>query len=306
MASNVDIWIERLKKAFKGWGTDEDEVYSVLQEAQGQIASLVSSYPELEDQIYDEFSKKELQRALLLFYEVNPLSSAGPLDNPQWVTRLHDAFNAGILGGVFGGTDEDAVYDVLQQALDAGQMEELAIVYAQQYPGELSLEDELYDEFSKKELKKALQLYYRGLGRNTAPVVARISIDGTLVPSDSAIPFVPKYPFSGNAIIWIYIDITPEEAKATTDILHLFSKSGSYKRKHRICDSFTIDDDDTSEIVSRDISNILIGFSDVSIESSEVYTLEVIPENGLSYKVFYNLSYDKICEDYLLNEQAAV
>jgi len=178
----VDSWVERLKKAFKGWGTDEDEVYAVLTEAMGQMDALIAAYPELEDELYDEMSGKELQRALRLFYEVALPSTTGSLSDPGWVTTINDAFNAGF----FGGTDEDTVYDVLQKALSAGQMNELACAYAKKFPGDHSLEDELYDELSGKELRRALQLYYPGLKKRSAQQASSDAyehlIDGTLVP----------------------------------------------------------------------------------------------------------------------------
>ncbi len=148
-------------------GCDDDVVIQKLREAQGQMGELKQGYARqypsepLEDALYDKLSEKRLKDALHLYYEVPnpiPVDPAG-VDDPEWAGRLYEAFNVGL----FGGTDEDEVMNVLREAYNAGQMGALTKLYAERYPDELSLEDELYDELSGNELKSALQLYYGGL-----------------------------------------------------------------------------------------------------------------------------------------------
>lgn len=84
---------------------------------------------------------------------------AASADVENLVKRLHDAFNvSGALG--FGSTDEEAVYKAFQDAGDKGIMREVEARYNALYEtDELSLRDELDDEFSGDELKKAVELY---------------------------------------------------------------------------------------------------------------------------------------------------
>lgn len=276
MTSNVDSWVDRLKKAFSGVGTDEDEVFAVLTKAAGQIASITAEYPDLEDELYNELSGDELKKALRLFYEVQQsTSSSTDISDPSWVTRLYDAFNAGFLGS----TDEDAVYDVLQKALDNGQMQPLARAYARQYPGELSLEDELYDELSGDELKKALRLYYKGLGYDTR-VVKRLSIDGTLVPCDPNVPFAPRFPPTKKGWLWIRINVAPDLARDLPYQLRLFSSSANYEEIKKLSD-FT----DSTE------SSIDIPFHETPISDVSTYSLELFSDGRLLQTLFTDVAY---------------
>jgi len=166
MASNIDNWVERLKNAFDGLGTDEYEVLSVLTEAKGQMQELNSRYPELEDELYSELNEQELKKALPLYYEVPSPRRANPqgVDDPDWANRLYNAFHP---SGLFNSTDEDALMLVLREAYNAGQMGALDKLFHERYPGEDILEESLYSELSGDELKSALRLYYKGLARET-------------------------------------------------------------------------------------------------------------------------------------------
>ncbi len=276
MSSNSEQWIARLKDAFSGIGTDDDEVYAVLMEAHGQIGAITANYPDLEDELYDEMSGDELKKALHLFYEVSQsTSSSTDISDPSWVSRLYEAFNAGL----FGGTDEDAVYDVLQKALDEGQMNPLARAYARQYPGELSLEDELYDELSGDELKKALRLYYKGLKSDTR-VVKRLSIDGTLVPCDPKVPFVPRFPIVKKGPVWIHMGLSPDLAEKSALTLHLFTRSGNYDQKKKI-----------SEFASKKEDSVFVLFNDAPTDDASKFTIEILAEDGSVIPIVKDVTY---------------
>lgn len=191
MSSNIPNWVERLKKAFQGWGTDEDEVEAVLKEAQGHMRELNAAYPELEDELYSELNKKELKQYLPLYYEVNPDGTDPGGARQKWVDDLYQAFNAGIFGGVLGGTDEDTVMRVLGEANTPELMGELTALYNQQHGSELSLEDELYDELGGKDLKEALRLFYTGFPKK--PEAAETSPSQ---PPAGSLQLPPRFPLS--------------------------------------------------------------------------------------------------------------
>jgi len=80
------------------------------------------------------------------------------------VRRIYAAFNdPGFLG--LGGTDEDEVMAVLTIARDRGMMRELSALYAQEHPGELSLEAELDDELGGRDYRQAMELYRQGMAQ---------------------------------------------------------------------------------------------------------------------------------------------
>jgi hypothetical protein len=86
----------------------------------------------------------------------------------QLTRKLYAAFNdSGPL--YLGGTDEEAVYDVLTYARDNHLTKELIDCYAKEYPGELSIEAELEDELSGDEYNKAIKLYQEGIAASSAP-----------------------------------------------------------------------------------------------------------------------------------------
>ena len=163
----VAQWVERLKKAFKGWGTDEDEVFAVLTEALGHMQEVISAFPDLEDELHGELTEKELKRALPLFYEVPPPRLINPegVDDPQWASRLNKAFHP---SGLFNGTDEDEVMLVLREANNVMQMGALTQLYDLNYTDD-GLEEELYSELSGEDLKTAMRLYYTGFKKTPLP-----------------------------------------------------------------------------------------------------------------------------------------
>lgn len=87
-------------------------------------------------------------------------------DVDQLESRIYNAFNdSGILG--LGGTDENEVISVLTSAKENGMMKELIMRYAQNHPGEPSLEDELFDELGGEDLRSAMPLYYEAMTPKT-------------------------------------------------------------------------------------------------------------------------------------------
>jgi hypothetical protein len=81
--------------------------------------------------------------------------------------------------------------------------------------------------------------------------------------------------------LWIKVDLMPEEAKLSTDTLHLYSESGEFDRKQSVGD-FTNSSDISVEIV----------FQDVPMDQQ--YSLEIIPAEGAPYKVFSNTAYSDL------------
>ena len=204
----AQLYDELASHGFLGIGGCDDKlVVQKLREAEGQMGELKQAYAQqhasdpLEDALYDRLSEKRLKEALPLYYEApNPIvADPAGVDDPEWASRLYEAFNVGFLGG----TDEDEVMLVLQEAYNAGQMGALAKLYHERYPSELNLEDELYDELSGKDLKTALKLYYEGLCRenqngdaietqSSAPVPSTsdnyfFDVDGTIAPEPESV-----------------------------------------------------------------------------------------------------------------------
>ncbi|MGE5670147.1 MAG: hypothetical protein ACM31E_01805 [Fibrobacterota bacterium] len=191
-SGNLDIWAEDLRTAFDsglfGWGTDENGVYNVLCKAKDQMGALTAKYkakfpdrPTLDQELYDEFSGDERKTALRLYYGCGTDAFYSPtVDNPEWVSQLKEAFD----NGLFGGTDEDLLFSVLQSAAGKKQIGELSALYRQQYG--CSLEDDLYDELSGDDLKKAMPIYYGGHSQSLTGGLFGISEckpQGTLVPA---------------------------------------------------------------------------------------------------------------------------
>lgn len=82
--------------------------------------------------------------------------------------RIHAACNdSGFLG--MGGTDEDALLAALSEARQKGLMREVEALYAQAHPGEPRLREELEDELSGDDLKRALALYDEGMRQPPRP-----------------------------------------------------------------------------------------------------------------------------------------
>jgi hypothetical protein len=103
--------------------------------------------------------------------------------------RIHAAFNIGGFLGL-GGTDEDAVFDVLETALKHGLMSELKVIYSTEFPDEPGLEEELRDELSGDDLERALRLFRRGLA--AVPAKAPASPPAEPVPAAPSRVAAPK------------------------------------------------------------------------------------------------------------------
>ena len=186
------------KSGFLGvGGCDDDAVIALLRQAQGSMNQVIQSYSasfpgddSLEDAIYDKLNEKHLKSALPLFYEVpdpRPVNPEG-VDDPQWASRLFDAFHP---SGLFNCTDEDALMLVLREANSAKQMGALDKLFHERYPDEDVLEESLYGELNGNELKAAMQLYYTGFGTSTKSDSSFVPVDGTLVPGTEKRMVIP-------------------------------------------------------------------------------------------------------------------
>ena len=91
-------------------------------------------------------------------------AGAGSSEVGGLVRRLHDAFEAGFVGG----TDEAEVFAVLTKARDRGLMRALDAAYSTTYPGDLDIEGELVDELSGEDLERALRIFHAGMSRGMA------------------------------------------------------------------------------------------------------------------------------------------
>jgi hypothetical protein len=91
--------------------------------------------------------------------------------------------------------------------------------------------------------------------------------------------------------IWIFVDLTPEEAADAADTLHIFSKSGNYDRRYAIRDNYVADSDSDSDATEEDLgySMVKIRFEDAPM--SESFSLEVVPQGAPPYVVFRDISY---------------
>lgn len=90
------------------------------------------------------------------------MTTATRQDAQSLVKRLYDAFNdSGTLG--LGGTDEKEVLAALETARNQGIMRDVEAIYNATYRDEPGLREELVDELSGDELKKALGLYEEGM-----------------------------------------------------------------------------------------------------------------------------------------------
>lgn len=78
--------------------------------------------------------------------------------------------------------------------------------------------------------------------------------------------------------IWIRVECTPEEAKANTDMMHVFSATEAYDKKLKVCD-FTKDNGRTVDLL----------FEEAPM--GEKYSLEVIKANGGKKIIFSNVAY---------------
>lgn len=84
-----------------------------------------------------------------------------------------------------------------------------------------------------------------------------------------------------NGPLWIRVDLTKEEADASTDTLHLVSDSGNYNEEIEVCkykqaNDFSVD----------------ILFKDVPM--NELYTLTVNSDGGATVPIFQNIAYSDL------------
>ncbi|MCC6382516.1 MAG: hypothetical protein IT304_08395, partial [Dehalococcoidia bacterium] len=151
----------RLRDAMSGMGTDEDVVLEILRAQTTEAArmALRGAYRDaagriLITDIYDDFSGDELKEVLLAYNEGPP--------SPDMIDAI-ELRNA--MGGL--GTDEAAVYRVLQRRTTPAELETLKTVY-QRLTGR-SIEADIRDDFSGEELTRALQLLGIGEFTNELP-----------------------------------------------------------------------------------------------------------------------------------------
>jgi hypothetical protein len=105
------------------------------------------------------------------------------------------------------------------------------------------------------------------------------------------IPLAPNEQIGANACyeetnfekgpIWILVDMTPEEAEQSIDILHLFSESGEFDVERPV-----------SEYTDTSTDSVNILFDEVPMNLT--YTLEIMPSAGEPYTVFSNVTYGDI------------
>jgi hypothetical protein len=100
-----------------------------------------------------------------------------------------------------------------------------------------------------------------------------------------------------NGPIWIFVDLTPEEADQSTDVLHIFSTSGNYDRRCDICQDYLVgdgtDDDEASNALpsgsNQGVTIVKVRFDDAPM--SERFSLEVVPKDAPPYFVFQDVPY---------------
>jgi hypothetical protein len=81
--------------------------------------------------------------------------------------------------------------------------------------------------------------------------------------------------------IWIFIDLPPDEAKKSNDELHIFTKTGNYDKRFKICNAYRKNEQDSS--------TVYVEFEKAPM--SELFSLEAISENGNPYLIFHELAY---------------
>ncbi len=165
-------YAERLKDAMEGLGTEEEQIFTVLQqvgERPSAVMSLKRAYEKqydtnLLDDLHSEMSGSELDFALTLLGE-KPSSkdveivprTFSPEDYKRAVTRLKDAME-----GL--GTNEDTIFAVLVPFAGAfDSIRQLKIAYENDPETSLSLVEELREEMSGDELEYAMNLLHAPL-----------------------------------------------------------------------------------------------------------------------------------------------
>jgi hypothetical protein len=156
-APSVSELAARLREAFRGPGTDEEEIYDVLSQPATTVRAVRSYYDAhfddhtrkgLIEDLKDELSGDELARALRLLADAGITDVESP---PILARKLREAFR-----GL--GTDEDEIYRIL--AFPPATVRAMINYYndhLNDHTGKGVAED-LRDELSGQELKRAMSL----------------------------------------------------------------------------------------------------------------------------------------------------
>ncbi len=160
----VERGVDGLYRAIKGFGTDEEAIYRVLEKASAPMREAIErrfnekyrdSFDVLRTAIYGDFSGRDLQRVLEALDAGRPLPSVRadePVD-PAQVERSVDALRDGFAGC---GTNEEAVYRVFEGCTRA-ERAAIETRFAAKYGNEWgSLRAALTDEMSGSELERTL------------------------------------------------------------------------------------------------------------------------------------------------------
>lgn len=151
-----------LRKAMKGWGTDEDAIYAALSgRTQEQVDAIAAAYlqaygVDLYADLRDELTDKELEH-LAIF---SPTNAPGKQGSKQQTAAFADQVAHQLDQAMDRlGTDEEAIYAALGGRTQA-QLHQITLAYKRLTRREL--EDDLRDEMSGSELTHALDLLYQG------------------------------------------------------------------------------------------------------------------------------------------------
>jgi hypothetical protein len=193
----IDQWVKDIKDAFNA--SNPAKAAAILAEAQSnsRMNDLKMRYGanQLLNDIYNKTDENALKSALYPYYSIKDdwttaAENTSTNQIPSWVDRIYKAFNISTL--IFlDRTDEEEVYKVLDEAKSGSLMFALTKSYNYWYQRtELSLENELYDEMSGKELRKALTIYYEALENESGatPKNPFIPVDVTVTHGSAAAP----------------------------------------------------------------------------------------------------------------------
>jgi Domain of unknown function (DUF4157) len=176
LALNYEQLAKDIEKAVNGPGTDEEAIYSALAKLQRDteaVAELEATYSRLFSETLMEALEGDLDNEELDYAKglmgmpvaagsKQKIDTATPTTPAQWdalAQRIKDAAEYRTLG-IFWGTDEEAIFAVLQPlAGDASKIEAIKQAYARITGGpSTALEDEIKDEMSGSERDYALKL----------------------------------------------------------------------------------------------------------------------------------------------------
>jgi hypothetical protein len=156
-----EILANKMREAFRGLGTDENEVYRILSMPPAIVQAMRAFYEVhlndhtglgLIEDIKDEFSGSELGRAMILLSNAGIVAKEFKADKPEQLARnIRKAFR-----GL--GTDEDEVYRILSYPPD--KVRAMINYYndnLNDHTGKGLVED-IKDEFSGSELELAMKL----------------------------------------------------------------------------------------------------------------------------------------------------